>query len=129
MPVQETLDGIAELTGLTGGAIQVGGIMINMTRPLPLPPEQMRAAARGELDLNELAVGLKAAGLDDSRLLASQLGAELGAEAQTVLGQEQQRARLDEAGQPCYELPWISDGMDLGGLYRLAAALRDQGAA
>ncbi len=40
MPVQETLDGIAEMNGMAGGAIQVGGIMINMTRPLPLPAAQ-----------------------------------------------------------------------------------------
>jgi hypothetical protein len=136
MPVQETLDGIAELTGLTmkgageaGGGIQIGGIIINMTRPLPLPADQIRAAAEGRLDTGELALGLKAAGLDDSRRLASALADELAADAKTALGQELQRARLDEPGQPCYELPWISDGVDLGGLYRLAAALRDQGAA
>jgi anion-transporting ArsA/GET3 family ATPase len=129
MPVQETLDGIAELAGLPGGGIQIGGIMINMTRPLPLPEDQIRAAAEGRLDTGELALGLKAAGLDDSRRLASALSDELAADARTALGQELQRARLDEPGQPCYELPWISYGVDLGGLYRLAAALRDQGAA
>ena len=32
-------------------------------------------------------------------------------------------------GQPCYDLPLITDGMDLAGLYRLAGALREQGAA
>ena len=31
--------------------------------------------------------------------------------------------------RPRYELPMIPDGMDLAGLYRLAAALREQGAA
>jgi len=127
MPVQETLDGIAELSGLTG--IQIGGIMINMTRPLPLPQDQIQAAAQGQLDADELALGLKTAGLDDSRGLAAALLDELAADAKTALGQELQRSRLDDAGPPCYELPWISDGVDLGGLYRLAAALREQGAA
>jgi anion-transporting ArsA/GET3 family ATPase len=129
MPVQETLDGIAELTSLTGGALQIGGIIINMTRPLPLPAGQIEAAAEGRLDEDELAVGLKTAGLDDSRRLAAELAAELADDARAILAQRQQRARLAEPGQPCYELPWIPDGMDLGGLYRLAAALRDQGAA
>jgi anion-transporting ArsA/GET3 family ATPase len=129
MPVQETLDGIAELSGLSGGGLQIGGIMINMTRPLPLTSEQIQAAAAGRLDEDELALGLKTAGLDDSRRLAGELAAELGDEAKAALGREVQRTRLSEAGQPCYELPWISDGVDLGGLYRLAAALRDQGAA
>lgn len=129
MPVQETLDGIAELTSLAGGAIQMGGIMINMTRPLALPPEQAKAAAEDQLDTEELALGLKTAGLDDSLTLAAELGEELAQDARSALDQQVQRERLEEAGQPCYELPWISDGMDLAGLYRLAAALRDQGAA
>jgi anion-transporting ArsA/GET3 family ATPase len=129
MPVQETLDGITELTGLAGGAIQMGGIMINMTRPLALPPEQVKAAAAGQLDLGELALGLKTAGLDESLSLAAELATELAQDARGALDQQVQRERLVQAGQPCYELPWISDGMDLAGLYRLAAALRDQGAA
>ncbi|MGO8883276.1 MAG: ArsA-related P-loop ATPase [Streptosporangiaceae bacterium] len=129
MPVQETLDGIAELRSLTGGAIQAGGIMINMTRPLALRPDELRTAADGVLDEDELALGLKAAGLDDTRALAADLAAELTEQARTALGQQEQRQRLDEPGQPCYELPMIADGMDLGGLYRLAAALRQQGAA
>ena len=129
MPVQETLDGIAELTSLAGGGIQMGGIMINMTRPLALPPEQVQAAAASQLDIDELALGLKTAGLDDSLGLAAQLAEELAQDARSALDQQVQRERLDQAGQPCYELPWISDGMDLAGLYRLAAALRDQGAA
>jgi anion-transporting ArsA/GET3 family ATPase len=129
MPVQETLDGIAELTRLSDGAIQMGGIMINMTRPLALPPEQVEAAAAGQLDTHELALGLKTAGLDDSLSLAAELAEELASDARGALGQQVQRERLDQAGPPRYELPWISDGMDLAGLYRLAAALRDQGAA
>jgi anion-transporting ArsA/GET3 family ATPase len=129
MPVQETLDGIAELTSLAGDAIQMGGIMINMTRPLALPPEQVKAAAAGQLDTDELALGLKTAGLDDSLSLAAQLADELAQDARSALDQQVQRERLEKAGQPCYDLPWISDGMDLAGLYRLAAVLRDQGAA
>jgi hypothetical protein len=129
MPVQETLDGIAELRALPGGGIQPGGIMINMTRPLALPGDQVRAAADGKLDAGELAIGLKAAGLEDSGTLAAYLAAELTEQARAEAGQLVQRRRLDAAGQPCYQLPMITDGMDLGGLYRLAAALRDQGAA
>ncbi|HBW21117.1 MAG: ArsA-related P-loop ATPase [Streptosporangiaceae bacterium] len=129
MPVQETVDGVAELRGISGGGIQVGGIMINMTRPLGLPADQIEAAAAGRLDEHELAVALKSAGLDDSRRLAADLAAEVSGQARTAIGQLAQRQRLDELRQPCYELPWVPDGMDLGGLYRLAAALRDQGAA
>jgi anion-transporting ArsA/GET3 family ATPase len=127
MPVQETLDGIAELHALDG--IRPGAVMVNMTRPLELPAAQLAAAAEGKLDASQLALGLKAAGLDDNPGLAEQLAAELSDQARTALGQDALLQRLTEAGQPCYELPWISDGMDLAGLYRLAAALRAQRAA
>jgi anion-transporting ArsA/GET3 family ATPase len=129
MPVQETLDGIAELRALTGGGIAIGGIMVNMTRPLALPADQVRAAAGGRIDTAELSLGLKAAGLEDSGSLAADLAAELTEQARIEAGQQVQRRRLDAAKQPCYQLPMITDGMDLGGLYRLAAVLRDQGAA
>jgi anion-transporting ArsA/GET3 family ATPase len=129
MPVQEVLDGIAELRGLPGGGIQVGGIMINMVRPAELPLSQLRAVADGTVDEHELSVGLKAAGLDDSVRLAADLAAELTEQAVAAVGQELQRGRLAEPGQPRYDLPMLADGVDLGGLYRLAASLRDQGAA
>jgi anion-transporting ArsA/GET3 family ATPase len=127
MPVQETLDGIAELRALEG--IRPGGVIVNMTRPLALPPDQLTAAASGQLDTMPLDLGLKAAGLDDIPGLATGLAAELSEQARTALGQDLLLRRLAEAGQPCYELPWIADGMDLAGLYRMAAALRDQRAA
>jgi hypothetical protein len=129
MPVQEALDGIGELRNLPGGGIQVGGIMINMVRPLELPLSQLEEVAAGSADEHELATGLKAAGLDGSRRLAADLAAELVDHAVTAVAQEEQRRRLAEPGQPCYDLPMINDGIDLAGLYRLAAALRDQGAA
>jgi len=127
MPVQETLDGIAELRSL--GGIRPGGIIVNMARPLALPPDQVQAAADGNLDQAQLALGLKLAGLDDSSGLAGPLAAELSAQAKTALGQELQQERLDTAGQPCYQLPWISGDIGLAGLYRLASALRQQKAA
>jgi hypothetical protein len=129
MPVQEALDGIAELRGLPDGGIPVGGIMINMVRPAELTPDQLAAAAAGSADEHEIALGLKAAGIDDSFRLAADLTAELTEYAVAAVGQEQQRRRLDGPGQPCYELPMIADGIDLSGLYRLAATLREQGAA
>jgi anion-transporting ArsA/GET3 family ATPase len=127
MPVQETLDGIAELRTL--GGIRAGGIIVNMTRPLALPPGQLAAAAAGELDQARLTLGLKAAGLDDSGALATALSAEIRDQAKAAIAQEALQERLASASQPCYQLPWINGGMDLAGLYRLAAALREQKAA
>jgi hypothetical protein len=129
MPVQEVLDGIAELRELPGGGIQIGGILINMVPPMALPLRQLEKMAAGSVDEHELAIGLKAAGLDDSMRLAGDLAAELTEHAVAAVGQEQQRRRLAEPGQPRYDLPMITDGIGLGGLYRLAGALREQGAA
>src|SRR5258708_6396174 len=59
MPVQETLDGIAELRAL--GGLQLGGIFINMVRPDGLPEGDLKAAESGHIDDAEITLGLKAA--------------------------------------------------------------------
>jgi len=129
MPVQETLDGIAELHELTEGAIRPGGIIINMARPALLDEADLAAAASGTLDLAELALGLKAAGINDNHGLAADLMTELREHAQQVALQNRERDELLTSGRPHYELPMILDGIDLAGLYQLAAVLRQQGAA
>ena len=43
MPVQETLDGIAELRAIPG--MQVGGIVVNMARPAVLSRQELKAPA------------------------------------------------------------------------------------
>jgi anion-transporting ArsA/GET3 family ATPase len=129
MPIQETLDGIAELRELTGDAIRSGGIIVNMARPAMLEGPDLAAAAGGTLDVTELAVGLKAAGISDNHGLAADLATELREHAQQVLLQDREREELVTSGRPLYELPMITDGIDLAGLYQLAATLREQGAA
>jgi anion-transporting ATPase len=129
MPVQETLDGIAELRELTAGAIRPGGIFINMARPAILDAADLAAAANGTLDVAELVVGLKAAGISDNHGLAADLMTELREHALQVALQDRERDELLTAGLPHYELPMIPDGIDLAGLYQLAARLREQGAA
>jgi hypothetical protein len=129
MPVQETLDGIADLHELTGDAIRPGGIFINMARPAMLDDADLAAAAAGTLDVSELAVGLKAAGISDNHGLATDLMAELREHALQVALQARERTELATSGRPLYELPLIPEGIDLASLYQLATVLRDQGAA
>jgi anion-transporting ArsA/GET3 family ATPase len=130
MPVQESLDGIAELREIGNGGIRPGGVIVNMMREAEL------AAATGQASLGSktrdsqaLEIALKAAGLGDDPSLAADLANELADEARTARSQRALRRQLDEAGQPCYELPLITDGIDLAALYKLAQALREQGAA
>ena len=54
---------------------------------------------------------------------------ELREHARQVALQDTEREELLTAGLPHYELPMIPDGIDLAGLYQLAAKLREQGAA
>jgi Anion-transporting ATPase len=129
MPVQETLDGVAELHELTGGAIRAGGIIVNMASPALLSSSDLAAAASGSLDVAELAIGLKAAGISDNHGLAADLMTELREHALQVALQDRERDELRTVGAPHYELPLIPDGIDLAGLYQLAGALRQQGAA
>ena len=123
MPVQETLDGIAELHAIPG--MQVGGIVINMARPAVLSAEELKAAP----DVPAMAAALTDAGLRDTGDLAAALADELTEHARHVELQDRERTELEAAGQPVYELPMITEGVDLSGLHRLAAELRDQGAA
>jgi anion-transporting ArsA/GET3 family ATPase len=123
MPVQETLDGIAELRAIPG--MQVGGIVINMARPAVLTQEELKAAP----DVPAMAAALTDAGLRDTGDLAAALADELTEHARHVEVQDRERTELEAAGPPVYELPMITEGVDLSGLHRLAAELRDQGAA
>jgi len=129
MPVQETLDGLAELRSLTGGAIAAGGVFVNMVRPAMLSAADLAAAASGSLDIATLSDGLKEAGLGDDNGLAADLAAELREHALQVFLQDRIRGELAVAARPQYELPMLTDGIDLAGLYELAGTLRSQGAA
>jgi anion-transporting ArsA/GET3 family ATPase len=123
MPVQETMDGIAELRRIAG--MQVGGVVINMARPAMLSREDLKVTP----DTSALAQALTAAGLLSTDALAVALSDELAEHARHVELQDRERTELEAAGQPTYTLPMIAEGIDLAALYRLAAELRAQGAA
>jgi anion-transporting ArsA/GET3 family ATPase len=124
MPVQETLDSMAELTRL---GLPMGSIIVNMARQPELSPADLEAACRGELDAAAIEIGLKEAGVraDESVVAGLML---LGREhAERVALEAEQRILLDSAGQPVVTLPYLADGMDLGGLYDLAEELCEHG--
>jgi anion-transporting ArsA/GET3 family ATPase len=122
MPVQETVDAVRELRA---GGLPVGSVIVNMTRPLLLPEPALAAATAGRLDLDELGAGLAAAGLD--RALAPALADEAVEHAERWVLEDRNRATVTDLGLPTYELPFLPDSMDLGGLYELAERLHDAG--
>jgi anion-transporting ArsA/GET3 family ATPase len=123
MPVQETLDGIAEIRSVPG--MQVGGIFVNMSRPAAASRLELKAPP----DLAAMAGALASAGLYETESLAAALAEELSEHLRVIELADREHTELEAAGQPLYELPLVAEGIDLAALHKLAAELRDQGAA
>ncbi|HEX6970475.1 MAG TPA: ArsA-related P-loop ATPase [Micromonosporaceae bacterium] len=111
MPVQETLDAIAELTGL---GTPVGRVIVNGTRT-PL--------TAGRISQAQLRRGLAAAGLPTDRATVAGLLAEARDYLARQALEESLRADLAESGLPLVELPLLPQGIDRAALDTLAAAL------
>ena len=124
MPVQETLDGIAEIRAIAG--MQVGSIVINMAQPAVLTQRGDEGASRTWRPWPRRSAR---PGCDDTDSLAATLAEEISEHASNVELADRERTELEAAGQPIYELPLIAEGIDLAALHQLAAELRDQGAA
>jgi anion-transporting ArsA/GET3 family ATPase len=122
MPVQETVDAVAELRA---SGLPVGAVIVNMTRPPRLPQPALRAAAAGEIDTAAIAAGLAAAGL--AARLAEPLAAEAVEHARRWAVEDVNRTTLRDLDLPRYRLPFLPGPMDLGGVYDLAERLREQG--
>jgi anion-transporting ArsA/GET3 family ATPase len=126
MPVQETADGIAELRA---ARLPVGGVVVNQVRPRDLPDAALAAARAGTLDRAEIEHDLGKAGLDASPQLVDGLLAEAAEHTERRALEDSQRAVVGALGVPTYELARLAGGVDLGGLYELAAELTRQGMA
>ena len=126
MPVQETADGIEELRA---AGLPVGGVIVNLVRPRDLPDDALALAAAGRLDKDAVRAELDAVGVSTTKTLVDGLAAEARDHAERRALEESQRALVDQLGVPTYELERLAGGIDLGGLYDLAATLRDQGLA
>ncbi|MFE6648437.1 ArsA-related P-loop ATPase [Nocardioides sp. NPDC057772] len=126
MPVQETADGIAELRA---AGLPVGGVIVNQVRPRDLPDESLAAALAGSLDGEAIAEDLKRAGVEPDPALISALTTEAKEYAERRSLEDAQRDLVAGLGVPTYELNRIAGGIDIGGLYELAAELKEQGLA
>jgi len=126
MPVQETVDGIADLRAHD---LPVGGVVVNMVRPGDLDDRALAAVRKGRVDTGAVTSDLKRAGLEADDDLVEVLLAEARDHAERQALEEEQRAVVDGLDVPTYELPRLVGGIDLGALYELAALLRGQGMA
>ncbi len=133
MPVQETVDGVAELTA---AGLGVGGVVVNQVRDELLPARALAAAGKGNLDPDGVREGLVAAGLvrataspGTGTKLVEGLLTEAAEHSARVSLQRRERRQLKQLGHPLYDLPFVSGGIDLGCLYELAEQMRTQGLA
>ncbi|MCN9241795.1 AAA family ATPase [Streptomyces sp. RY43-2] len=128
MPVQETVDGIAELRS---AGLPVGRVIVNMVRPTVLDQAELEFAHTAPP--SSIAASLSGAGLGGAGRgeLAERLVAPLLRQADEYAErfalEREQRAVLTELDLPLHELPLLAEGMDLAGLYELATELRQQG--
>ena len=126
MPVQETADGINELRA---ARLPVGGVIVNLVRPRDLDDEQLRDISEDTVDREALAKELSSVGVDVDDALIEGLLAEARDHAERRALEDSQRELVAELGVPTYELARVAGGVDFGGLYELAAQLREQGLA
>ncbi|MGC4895116.1 ArsA family ATPase [Micromonospora sp. DT31] len=112
MPVQETLDAVAELTQL---GFPVGWVIVNGVRP-PVPAGRAVTAA-------ELKRGLVAAGLPTDGRTVAGLAAEARDQRVRRELEDSLRGDLVESGTPLIELPLLPGGVDRPGLEKLAEML------
>ncbi|MEU0155754.1 ArsA family ATPase [Micromonospora fulviviridis] len=112
MPVQETVDAIAELTKL---GFPVGRVIVNGARP-PVPAGRPVTAA-------ELKRGLAAAGLPTDARTVAGLAAEARDQHVRRELEDSLRADLVELGLPLTEVPLLPAGVDRAGLETLAETL------
>lgn len=126
MPVQETADGIAQVRA---AGLPVGGVVVNLVRPRDLRVKDLAAARSRTLDRDAVTDDLRTAGVEVSDDLVTGLLDEAHDHAVRRGLEDAQRKLVKELGVPTYELPRLAQGVDLGGLYELAAGLRQQGLA
>jgi anion-transporting ArsA/GET3 family ATPase len=124
LPVQETADAVKELEAAD---LQLGTVIVNRTEPTYLPEESLDDAAHGTVDVAALRTGLEKTGISLSDDDFAGLLTETIEHASTLAAQVDSGRQLDELDSARLRLPMLADGVDLGGLYELAAELKEQG--
>lgn len=121
MPVQETLDGIADLESV---GIPVGSVVVNQVRESPFDDEQRARLGEGRPD--EAGIGRW---LDEVGIAPDFATTLVGDGADHLARQDlqnEQSAALETSGHGIIRLPYVADGIDEGALYELAETLRGE---
>jgi len=126
MPVQETVDTIAELRAV---GMPIGGVVVNQVREEILSPEVLEAAARGTISREDVTADLTRVHVRATDALVDGLLTEARDHAERVALERDETEVIAGLGRPTYRLPSLSEGVDADGIRALAETLTEQGMA
>ena len=125
MPVQETVDALAELKK---AALPVGAVIINQVHGQALDGGDLETVAADPDGLDAaVTADLKSVSVRTSAAMVTGLLAEGTEHADRVAHQQEQEAILTGLGRQVYRLPLLPEGTEAGGIRVLADALTEQG--
>jgi anion-transporting ArsA/GET3 family ATPase len=124
MPVQETIDGIAELRA---SDLPVGHVIVNMVRPSPLDEVTRLRVATDGVDAGAIREQLQRGGVSPAPGLAEGLLDEAKHHVERLALEDEQAGVLKGLDVPLVQLDQLADGVDVGALYDLADELCQQG--
>lgn len=124
MPVQETVDALAELRA---ASLPLGAIVINQVHEPLLEEAELKTAASDPTASTAVTGDLKSVSVRTSAAMVAGLLEQAREHAERVALQQEQEGILLAQGRQVYRLPLLPEGTDAGGIRVLAEALTDQG--
>jgi anion-transporting ArsA/GET3 family ATPase len=126
MPVQETVDTIAELRSV---GMPIGGVIINQVREEILTLDVLEAASRNAISRADVAADLTRIHLRATDAVLDGLLTEARDHAERVALERDKAKVIEGLGRPTYRLPSLSEGVDANGIREMAETLMAQGMA
>jgi anion-transporting ArsA/GET3 family ATPase len=126
MPVQETVDTIAELRDI---GMPIGGVVVNQVREEILTLDVLEAATRAAISREDVAADLTRVHVRVTDALVDGLLTEASDHAERVALERDEARVIAALGRPTYRLPSLSEGVDANGIREMAETLVAQGMA
>jgi anion-transporting ArsA/GET3 family ATPase len=122
MPVQETLDAAEELRRIR---IPLGSFVVNLVRSPLLSEPDVEALADDDGLADRVTEDLRSAGIRATPAMVEGLLGEGRDHVERLALEAEQAELVANAGLPVHELPFLADGVEGGGLGRLADELEE----
>jgi len=126
MPVQETVDAIAELRAV---GMPIGGVVVNQVREEILTMEVLELAARNAISREDVAADLARVHVRATDSIVDGLLLEARDHAERVTLERAEAEVVAGLGRPTYRLPSLPEGVDTNGIREMAETLTAQGMA